>query len=178
MFVPGRPFKPSLMFVDKAGRLTNYNNFQVLHSGLARKHCISRKHSSSLQKPVNYGHKKFYNIRPCSAAWWYEFFPLPKMVLPLAPSLSRASTWGRPNSSLAAPAALYRSRSRSVNVAEFEPCTEPTYSGFKLSNWSQRFKTFYVRYFQMLECLSLVNLSSLTQWLWVRPRAYPKGDLF
>jgi hypothetical protein len=63
VFVPGKPFQPSLLFVSKAG------TFQVLHSRVGfwtYRQTLDKaeKHSNLLQKFVNYGQKKFYNIRP------------------------------------------------------------------------------------------------------------------
>ncbi len=51
MFVPGKPFQPSLMFVDKA---------RALHA------------TSLLRKSVNYGREMFYSTDPCTRR--YETF--------------------------------------------------------------------------------------------------------
>ncbi len=76
MFFPGKPFKPSLMFVVKVKWIPNKNTFQMLNSrvgsspyptpkirlgwrGFARD-----KHSGLLQTFVKYGRKKFHYIDP------------------------------------------------------------------------------------------------------------------
>ncbi len=65
MFVPGRPFKPSL-FVGKAG--VTERCFTRVGSSLTSIHKtrlekpVRDKHSSLLQAIVNDGHKKFYNV--------------------------------------------------------------------------------------------------------------------
>ncbi len=48
MFVPGKPFQPSLMFVGKDGGFVGKGKAKVLHSG----------------RLVNYGRKKFYSTGP------------------------------------------------------------------------------------------------------------------
>ncbi len=70
MFVPGKPFQPSLMFVGKARSLPKSDAFErcftLVGSGLNRKHWtrvkrfVRDKRSSLLQK----GSNKFYNIGP------------------------------------------------------------------------------------------------------------------
>jgi hypothetical protein len=74
MFVPGKPFHPSLMFVEKAGEEKSRTPLgcstlrQAL--GLTLIHYIRLerpargKHSSLLQAFVNYGRKEIYNIGP------------------------------------------------------------------------------------------------------------------
>ncbi len=62
----------SLMFADKAKSLPYNGTLKVLHSGrlLAHAQTFTRlespakgKHSNSLPALVNYGRKKFYNVR-------------------------------------------------------------------------------------------------------------------
>ncbi len=71
-FVPGKRFQHSLMLVGKA-RSLSYSGapekcFTQVSSGLTCKYytwserLASEKHSGLLQKFVNYGRKKFYNI--------------------------------------------------------------------------------------------------------------------
>jgi hypothetical protein len=74
VFVSGKYCQPSLMFVGKDRSLpycgASERCFIHLGSGLTSKHWarlerLARdKHSSLLQKTVNYGRKKFYNIGP------------------------------------------------------------------------------------------------------------------
>jgi len=71
VFVPGRPFRPSLMFVNEAGTYPSGGPFSgvVLLShrvGSWPSQLIDRadKHSCLLRMFVNYGCKKFYNIGP------------------------------------------------------------------------------------------------------------------
>ncbi len=76
MFILGKLFQPSLMFVGKASCLPlsggHEGYFTQVGSGLTCKHYTrlekfaSDKHSSLLRKFVNYGRKKFYNIDPWS----------------------------------------------------------------------------------------------------------------
>ncbi len=54
MFVPGKPFRLSVMFV---GKIEDFPIEEL--ERLAR-----GKHSNLLRKFVNYGQKKFYNIGP------------------------------------------------------------------------------------------------------------------
>ncbi len=67
MFVPGKSFKPSLMFVDKAGVYPSEATSRI-GTGLTHKHKTRMEkfardeHSSLLRTFVNYRHKKFYNI--------------------------------------------------------------------------------------------------------------------
>jgi hypothetical protein len=73
MFFPGRPFQPNLMFQGKARSLPQFGQFERrytwLGSDLSQKHwtrlerLARHKHSSSLQKLVNYRHIKFYNLK-------------------------------------------------------------------------------------------------------------------
>jgi hypothetical protein len=59
VFVPGKPFQLSLMVVGKAGAYTDYT------FGLPHKHYTRLdKHSSLLQKIVNYGQKSFITLVP------------------------------------------------------------------------------------------------------------------
>jgi hypothetical protein len=74
VFVPDKPFQPSLMFVGKAGEYPSEASFRCSTLGwapdLAHKHqtrlerLARDKHCSLLQKTVNYGCKKFYRIGP------------------------------------------------------------------------------------------------------------------
>ncbi len=74
MFVPGKPFRPSLMFVGKAKAYARVEQLKctslVLGPGLSYKHwtrlerLVRDKHSSLLRKFVNYDRKEFYNIGP------------------------------------------------------------------------------------------------------------------
>ncbi len=61
MFVPGKPFQPSLMFVGKAGEPEMC--FTLVGSGLTRRlgRLDGDKHTSLLRKSVNYGRNKFYD---------------------------------------------------------------------------------------------------------------------
>ncbi len=59
MFVPGKPFRPSLMSVGKAGSLAKGKAPERCFTRLARAH-----HSSLLRTFVNYGRKKFYKFGP------------------------------------------------------------------------------------------------------------------
>ncbi len=65
-FVPGKPFQPSLMFVDKAGAYLPA--FQVLHSRVGSRASPANirlgldKHSCLLRRFVKHSHKKFNNI--------------------------------------------------------------------------------------------------------------------
>jgi len=71
-----KPFQPNLMFVGKATgpHLSGAPErcFTWVGSGLTRKHytrlerLVREKHSSFLQKSVNYASKKFYRIGPWS----------------------------------------------------------------------------------------------------------------
>ncbi len=71
MFVPGKPFQPSLMFVGEARSLpwsgAPERSFTRVGSGLTRKRktrlekLAVHKHSSLLRKSVNYGRKIFYS---------------------------------------------------------------------------------------------------------------------
>ncbi len=74
MFVPAKPSKPNLMFVGKARSLPQRATpDKMFHLGRLQPHSrtfiqleklAKDKHSSLLQKFVNYGQKKFYNIGP------------------------------------------------------------------------------------------------------------------
>jgi hypothetical protein len=74
MFVPGKPFHPSVMIVGEARGLpesgASARCFTEVGSGLTNNHytrlerLVRDKHSSLLRKFVNYGQKKFYNIGP------------------------------------------------------------------------------------------------------------------
>jgi hypothetical protein len=76
MFVPGKLFQPSLMFVGKTGAYPSEAPFRcstlgyapgLIHKLQTRLEKLARnKCSSLLRKFVNYGCKKFYNI--CSGA--------------------------------------------------------------------------------------------------------------
>jgi hypothetical protein len=77
VFVPCKPFKPSLMFVGKATGLPESGApercFAWVGSGLTNKHytglerLAKDKRSSLLRKFVNYGCKKFYSTGPGSS---------------------------------------------------------------------------------------------------------------
>jgi hypothetical protein len=70
MFVPGKPFQPRLLLVSKAGALPSealsgapfYGRLRALPTNIRLdwKKDVCDKHL--LQKLVNYGQKKFYNI--------------------------------------------------------------------------------------------------------------------
>ena len=68
MFVPGKLFQPSLIFVGKAGAPERC--FTREGSGLTCKHytrlekLAMDKHPSLLQKSVNYGQKSFITLAP------------------------------------------------------------------------------------------------------------------
>jgi hypothetical protein len=72
VFVPGKPFQQSLMFLDKTRGLPQSvapeRCYTWVGSGLTRKHLTKLerlgrgKHSSLLQKSTNYGRKKFYSF--------------------------------------------------------------------------------------------------------------------
>ncbi len=68
-FVPGKPFQPSLMFVDMA-RSLHQSGFTQVGSDLARKHqtklekLVRDQHNSLLRKFGKYSSRKFYNIGP------------------------------------------------------------------------------------------------------------------
>ena len=73
MFVPGKPFQPSLMFVVKARSLplsgTPERHFTWLGSGLTHKQSRLEKldreiHFSLLRKSVSYGQKSFITSTP------------------------------------------------------------------------------------------------------------------
>ncbi len=74
MFVPGKPFQPSLVFAGKNGAYPSEAPFSCSTLGytpdLTHKHLTrlerlaSDKHSSLLQKSVNYGCNKFYDTGP------------------------------------------------------------------------------------------------------------------
>jgi len=73
MFVPGKPFKPSLMFVGQAGAYPSeapFSFFTRVGSGLTHKHLTrleklaEDKHSRLLHKFVNYGQKSFITLGP------------------------------------------------------------------------------------------------------------------
>ncbi len=70
MFVPGKPFQYSPMFMCKAKSELNSGAPLGLAPGLnhniilGRKRLASDKNSSLLWIFVNYGRKKFYNILP------------------------------------------------------------------------------------------------------------------
>ncbi len=79
MFVPSKPFQPSLMFAGKAGAYLSGASekcFTRVCSGITRKHktrlerLARDKRSCLLQKLINYGCKKFYNIGPRSHQIW------------------------------------------------------------------------------------------------------------
>ncbi len=64
MLVPGKPFQLSLMVVGKAGAYTDYT-FGFPHKHYTRLEKLARdKHSSLLQKIVNYGQKSFITLVP------------------------------------------------------------------------------------------------------------------
>ncbi len=107
MFVPGKPLQPSLMFVGKARGLP-WSGAPVrcliwIGSGFTCKHetMLERltrdKHSSLLQKSVNYGRKKFYSTGPrgVNPLCWprnqgkYSFYWLLSMSLAFSTMLRR-----------------------------------------------------------------------------------------
>ncbi len=57
VFVPVRPFQPSLMFLSKVPGLT-HQHYTMLEKP------AKDNHSSRLRAWVNYGHKRFYNFEP------------------------------------------------------------------------------------------------------------------
>jgi hypothetical protein len=58
MFIPGKPFQSSLMFVGKAGAYPRVKHQLALHAYIR----LGCKGSSLLLKFVNYGRKFFYRI--------------------------------------------------------------------------------------------------------------------
>ncbi len=74
MFVPGKPFQPSIMFAIKAGAYMNESPFRcstlgyapgLTHKHLTRLERVAKnKHSSLLQKSVNYDRKIFIGLAP------------------------------------------------------------------------------------------------------------------
>jgi hypothetical protein len=74
MFVPGKPFQPSLMFAGKARSYPGEAPFRCSNlgkaPGLTHKHktrleWLARdKHSSLLRTSVNYGRNKLYSTGP------------------------------------------------------------------------------------------------------------------
>jgi hypothetical protein len=74
VFVPGKPFQPCLMFAGKTRTNLSESTFQVLHhrvdSWPTHKHLIrlaklaGNKHSSLLQKFINYGQKSLITLGP------------------------------------------------------------------------------------------------------------------
>jgi hypothetical protein len=67
MFVPGKPFQPSLMFAGVPSEANFRCSTVGLAPGLTHNHetrlelLAKNKHFSLLQKSVNYGRKTFYN---------------------------------------------------------------------------------------------------------------------
>jgi hypothetical protein len=76
VFVPGKPFQLSLMFLDKARSLPKGGVPERYIAQVGS--CLTHKHRTRLERPardkhprffgkfINYGHKKFCNIGP----WW------------------------------------------------------------------------------------------------------------
>jgi hypothetical protein len=74
VFVPGKPFQPSLIYVGKQGaypRVEHLKGATWIGSGLTRNNWIRLerivrdKHSSLVKKIVNYVRKKFDRFGPC-----------------------------------------------------------------------------------------------------------------
>jgi hypothetical protein len=77
MFVPGKPFQPSLIFLGKAGAYSSEAPISWLLTML--KMFARKKQSNFLQAFINYGRKKFYKIEPSSFVSSSKLFHLSKV---------------------------------------------------------------------------------------------------
>ncbi len=92
MFVPDKPFQPSLKFESKACGQSlcgaSESCFNQIISSLSLKHQTRQeifardKHSSFLQKLVNYRGKRFYNIRPNNVGAILVKIPFDSLIRP------------------------------------------------------------------------------------------------